>query len=190
MNSGLHERRAEPALADWTRRLAEGDDEAWCWFHQRYYLSLLRYAGMRAGNPSVASEVVQQAYLRIARHIRPFAEEADFWGWLCCVVRCAAVDYGRNVIRRTAFMEKYAHWRAARGDDDAEWHPSGNRASALADEALAKLSPDDAALLRGKYCDGCTTQDLATQLGTTTKTVENRLARLRERLREIILRIR
>lgn len=185
----LHDGRGEPALADWTRRLAEGDEEAWRWFHQRYYLQLLRYASQRSGNPSHASEIVQQGYLRMARHIRPFSNEGDFWNWLCCVVRCAAVDHGRKTSRRLLVMEKFAHWRASQTPDDAQFPTTIPAASALLEEALDNLSRDEAVLLRRKYCDGWSTQDLAAELGTTPKAVESRLARLRERLREIILNI-
>lgn len=174
-------------LDDWTRLLAEGDDAAWRWLHKRYYLPLLRYAAHRSGDPSAASEIVQHAYLRIARHAKPFTQESDFWGWLCCIVRCAAIDHVRRIKRRAALLEKFAHWRAAHADDEAAWHPSNNHT--LTDEALAKLPDADSALLRRKYCDGSTTDELATALGTTSKAVEHRLARLRKRLREIILRI-
>ena len=57
------------------------------------------------------------------------------------------------------------------------------------EEALGKLPGDEAALLRRKYCDGWSTQELASDLGTTPKSIENRLARLRERLRSIILHV-
>lgn len=177
------------ALEGWTRRLAEGEDAAWRWFHERYYFPLLRYAVHRSGNPSASSEIVQQAYLRIARHAKPFAEESDFWNWLCCIVRCTALDHARHVTRRSALMETFAHWRASQSGDEAEWHPANKDTLGLADEALAKLPVEDAALLRGKYCEGNTTGELAAALGTTTKAVEHRLARLREQLREIILRI-
>jgi RNA polymerase sigma factor (sigma-70 family) len=180
---------AERALDDRTRLLADGDDETWRWFHERYYLPLLRYAAHRSGDASAASEIVQHAYLRIARHAKPFAAEQDFWGWLCCVVRCTALDHARHVTRRSALLEKFAHWRASYDGGDAHSHPSSNRALALADEALANLPDDDSALLRRKYCEGSTTDELADELGTTPKAVEHRLARLRERLREIILRI-
>ena len=189
MDSGVNDGPVEPTLADWTRRLAQGDDEAWRWFHQRYYLPLLRYATQRVGNPSNASEIVQQSYLRVARHIRPFAAEGDFWNWLCCVVRCAAVDHGRNASRRLVLLEKLAHWRAAQAPEDAQGPAATQPAAALVEEALGKLPGDEAALLRRKYCDGWSTQELAADIGTTPKTIENRLARLRERLREIILNI-
>lgn len=189
MDSSINKGGVEPSLADWTRRLVQGEDEAWRWFHQRYYVPLLRYASQRTGNPSNASEVVQQGYLRVARHIRPFDDEGDFWNWLCCVVRCAAVDYGRNTSRRMVLLEKLAHWRAAQASEDAPGPASAQPAPALVEEALSRLPSDEAALLRRKYCDGWSTQELAADLGTTPKAIENRLARLRERLREIILRI-
>ena len=181
---------ATPSLPEWTRQLAAGDDAAWDWFHARYYLQLLRYAASRTGNPSAAGDVVQLAYLRIARHVRPFDDEAGFWGWLCCLVRCAAADHGRHITRRALLLEKFAHWRAAQSPEADAPHPSSLDVPALAEEALARLEDDDAALLRRKYYDGCSTAELAAALGATPKAIENRLARLRERLREIILRIR
>ena len=190
MESGRTEQPAERAFSDWTRLLADGDEEAWRWFHARYYLALLRYAAHRSGDASAASEIVQHAYLRIARHAKPFAAERDFSGWLCCVVRCAAMDHVRHIARRSLLAEKFAHWRAAQSGPDAAWQASTNHTAELTDEALAKLPAEDAALLHRKYCDGSTTDELATELGTTAKTIEHRLARLRERLREIILRIR
>jgi hypothetical protein len=83
--------------------------------------------------------------------------------------------------------EKLAHWRAAQAPENAEWPAAAQNASALVEEALGKLPCDEATLLRSKYCDGWSTQELAANLGTTPKAIENRLARLRERLRGILL---
>jgi RNA polymerase sigma factor (sigma-70 family) len=99
------------------------------------------------------------------------------------------VDHGRNASRRLVLMEKFAHWRASQITDDVQSPAAYQPTSALLEEALGQLAEDEAALLRHKYCDGWTTQDLATELGTTSKAVENRLARLRERLRDILLHI-
>lgn len=183
------EQAGEDSLAHWTRLLAEGDEEAWRWFHARHYVTLMRYAAHRSGDPSAASEIVQQAYLRIARHAKPFAEEREFSNWLFCVVRCAASDFTRQRTRRSLLAEKFAHWRNAHSDADAEWHASAKPNAALTEEALAELPPADAELLRRKYGEGLTTDELARDLGTTSKTIEHRLARLRPLLRDIILRL-
>jgi RNA polymerase sigma factor (sigma-70 family) len=178
-----------PVLESWTRLLAEGDEAAWRWFHHRYYFALLRYAAHRSGNASAAAEIVQNAYLRIARHAKPFAVEADLWQWLCCIVRCVALDHLRHVTRRSRLMEKFAHWRDAASGGEPEHCLANHQTRALTDEALEKLPAEDAALLRRKYCEGDTTEELATTLGQTPKAMEHRLARLRGQLRDILLRL-
>lgn len=189
MESSTCELAAGRPFADWTRLLAEGDDEAWRWFHSCYYIALLRYAAQRSGDPSAAPEIVQQAYLRIARHAKPFSTERDFSNWLFCVVRCAAMDHVRHHKRRSLLAEKYAHWRAAQAESDHDLQHSNHQTADLTHEALSKLPPQDAALLRRKYCEGTPTAELALELGTTSKTIEHRLARLRGLLKQIILEI-
>jgi len=177
------------SLAERIRRLAGGDEEVWRSFHQRYYVWLLRLAASRTSDPSAATEIVQQTYLRVVRHLRPFSDESDLRGWLACLVRCVAVDHARHLNRRAILIEKYAHWRAAHVETDGAWQPANDHASALAEEALSRLAEDEARLLRRKYYDGWSVEQLAVDAGTTSKAIENRLARLRQRLRAIILRI-
>jgi len=179
---------AEFSVFNLTRGMRAGNDEAWSEFHRRYYLALLRYAATRSAGSDDAMEIVQQAYLRIARHIKPIKDEAHFWHWLACVVRCAAADHQRGVVRRSILLEKFAHWRQVQQNTAAPLPPSPAEDS-LAHEALTKLSAEDAQLLRLKYYEGWTIDQLAADARTTPKAIENRLARLRQRLREIILKI-
>jgi len=176
------------SLSDLTGRMREGNDEAWHEFHRRYYVALLRYAASRAACPDDAPEIVQQAYLRIARHIKPFADEEDFCYWLMCVVRCVALDHQRGVVRRAGLLEKFALWRELRQNSMAGL-PGAHDENSLAQDALMKLPAEDAQLLRLKYYEGWSVNQIATDASTTPKAIENRLARLRQRLREIILRI-
>ena len=186
--SGTASKQSEHSLSDLTDHMRAGSDEAWSEFHRCYYFALLRYAASRVACPDDAMEIVQQAYLRIARHIKPFTDEADFWRWLACVVHCAVVDHQRGVVRRAVLMEKFALWREVRQSSVAEF-PGAQAVDSLAHDALMKLPTEDAQLLRLKYYEGWSVDQLAAAAGTTPKTVENRLARLRQRLREIILRI-
>ena len=181
-------KQAEFSLSTLTHHMRTGSDTAWREFHRRYYLVLLRYAGSRVPCPDDAREIVQLAYLRIARHIKPFTDETDLWRWLACVVRCVAVDHQRGVLRRAILLEKFAHWREVQQSAAARL-PGAEVSDSLAREALMKLPTDDAQLLRLKYYEGWSVDQLAADAGTTPKTIENRLARVRQRLREIILRI-
>jgi len=140
------------------------------------------------GSANDAADVVQQVYLRVGRHIKPFDDEAPFWRWLLCVARCAAADYRRGVRRRATLLEKFAHWRQDQARDNQA--PSGAPApnEFIGHEALEQLSPEDARILRLKYYEGCTAEEIATHCGATLKAIENRLSRARQRLREIILK--
>ena len=169
-----------------TSRMREGDDEAWLQFHGRYYLSLLRYSASRSGSQDDAAEITQQVYLRVARHIQVFDDEAELWRWLACVARCAAVDYRRGARRRSVLLEKFAHWQEAQitaGSKDQ------GHMDSLAGEALASLPEEEARLLRLKYYDGWSVEQIASQTDSTPKAIENRLGRIRQRLRNIILRM-
>jgi RNA polymerase sigma-70 factor (ECF subfamily) len=172
-----------------TRQMKEGSDEGWREFHRRYYLALLRYAASVTGKTDEAADVVQQVYLRIGRHIKEFQDEEAFWRWLACVVRCAAVDHRRGVHRRAVLLERFAHWTEAQQQAPSPYAESGSRAS-LGLEALEQLPLEEARLIRWKYYEGWTVEEIARETGVTEKTIENRIARLRERLREIIATIK
>ncbi len=180
--------QAEVPLSALTSRMRDGCDASWREFHRRYYLALLRYTASRATLPDDADDILQQAYLRVARHLKPFREETDFWRWLLCVVRCTILDHQRGIRRRALLLEKFAHWHAAQHRAPTE-PPGLAAANSALIEALSRLPAEDAQLLRSKYCDGWSTQQLAAEANTTPKAIENRLARIRQRLRENLLRI-
>lgn len=171
-----------------TRQMRDGSDEAWRAFHGQFYLGLLRLAAHRLATPDDALDVMQQVYLRLARHIQVFHDESEFRHWLACVLRCALVDHQRGIRRRAFLLERFAHWQEAQRTTAAPFADLPGTGSATAD-ALAQLSVDEADLLKLKYYEGWSVEQLAVQTGATPKAVENRLARARQRLREVILRI-
>ncbi len=171
-----------------TRQMRDGSDEAWRAFHARFYLGLLRLAARRLPAPDDAFDVMQQVYLRLARHIKVFHDETEFRHWLACVLRCALVDHQRGIRRRAFLLERFAHWQEAQRHPAAPFADLPAAGSVTAD-ALAQLSADEADLLKLKYYEGLSVEQLAAQTGATPKAVENRLARARQRLREVILRM-
>ena len=170
----------EKDIEEMTRGMRAGDAAAWNEFHRRYYLALLRAAAAR-GNSLDSESIVQSAYLRVARHIKPFRREEDFWRWLCCLVRCAAADLRRERTRSNLLLERFRIWTElwiARHRSV----PHSDLADSL-DEAMHALDENDAALLRRKYCEGWSTAELARENDCTEKSIEARLARLRAGLK-------
>lgn len=188
VNAAAYPARMEPLpasspLRDLTGGLARGDDAAWTEFHRSYGPGIFRHLlAETRGDHDLASEALQQTYLRIARHARPVDAAPMFASWLRVVTRTALHDCRR---RRRTF------WDLLRNRDAAPPEPSDAADdSALVtalDAALAQLSASDRALLEQKYFAGRDVRTLAAQLDLSPKAVESRLTRARAALRRLLV---
>ncbi len=168
-----------------TQALSEGDEAAWRDFHAAYAPRLLRYLLVVCqGREENAREALQQTFIRAVRYIRPCHTEAELWGWLTLLARCAAADLGRRERRYLGFLTR---WLPQQSDPlPAPPDPEGRLQDALATE-LAALPAAERELLERKYLGGAAVRKLAATLGTSEKAVESRLTRARQRLKTAIL---
>ncbi len=191
LNAATCPARMEPAAApsalrEFTTSLARGDDAAWAQFHRDYGPGIFRQLlAETRGDHDLASEALQQTYLRVARHARACDSAPMFAGWLRVVARSALNDCRR---RRRTFWDLLRN-RDAASEDTADAAGSAHEAalaSAL-DSALAQLDPSDRALLEGKYFSGLDVRTLAARLALSPKAVESRLTRARSELRRLLI---
>ncbi len=173
---------ASSGVADLTRRLAKGDEEAFREFHAAYFSRLHHFLlVVTRGDEAQAQEALQETFLRVARSSRVFESEEFFWSWLRAVARNIARDANRKQRRYWSLLERFTH----------QSQPSPVHEASLADlleESVAELDSDERRLIEGKYLQGETVRELSAQAGLTEKAVESRLLRLRRNLRESILR--
>jgi RNA polymerase sigma-70 factor (ECF subfamily) len=173
-----------PAVVALTTALARGDESAFRDFHSAYAGRMLRYAlTVTHGEFLLAEEAVQLALVRIASKVRRFETEDAFWAWLARVVRSCVIDSARRQARYAAVLERLR----AHPDTEASSREIDNSFSEHLVAALATLPPADRELLRAKYDDRESIAELAAGSGCTPKAIESRLARLRQRLRELVL---
>ncbi len=169
-----------------TRGLAGADDGAFREFHTRYFDRLYRFLLVVArGQEDEAREALQQTLVRVARYARVFNSEEAFWAWLKAVARSAARDAGRKRSRYEQLLRAFA-WRR---ECEADPAPDGSAyLESLLEENLARLSIFDRRMLEAKYIEGFSVKDLAADAGLSEKAVESRLTRLRQQVRESLLR--
>jgi RNA polymerase sigma factor (sigma-70 family) len=174
-------------IARLTRRLANGEEEAFREFHARYFDRLYQFLlAVTGGQEHEAQDALQQTLLRVARYAREHGSEEVFWSWLKMVARSAARDGGRKQRRYAALLEKFAlRWRQQPPQPDAR---EEERLRAAVEESLKELEAEDRELIEGKYVDGTTVKELSARGGMTEKAVESRLWRLRRELRERMLK--
>jgi RNA polymerase sigma factor (sigma-70 family) len=177
---------AEPeshSLRQLTEGLARGDDLAWERFHRDFGPMLFRQLlAATRGEHDLASEALQQAYLRIARHARPCDSTPMFSAWLRIVARSALNDCLR---KRRSFWQLLQRRHADPADKQASECDEAALFTAL-DTALGQLADADRVLLESKYIDGDDVRTIAARLALSPKAAESRLTRARAELRRLL----
>ena len=85
-------------------------------------------------------------------------------------------------------LEKYAHWKEIQHINTGQGADSPSAISLALEACLDQLTCDDRRLLEGKYVECLTYRELAQIFQITEKAIENRLTRVRRKLRECILK--
>jgi len=170
-------------LGELTANLAAGSDAAWSQFHRDHGPGIFRQLlAASRGDHHLASEALQQTYLRVAKNVKTCDSEAMFSGWLRIVARSALND----CLRRRWSWGKLLNRRAVEPEG-----PEGQTADEVSllsalDSALAQIAPEDRALLKSKYFAGADVNSIAEQLSISPKAAESRLTRARSQLRRLL----
>lgn len=171
----------EGPLRTLTSGLARGDDAAWAQFHRNYGPSVFRQLlAATRGDHDLASEALQQTYLRVARSVRPCDSETRFVGWLRVVARSVLRDCWR---RRRSFWQMLQRRHADPSGEAIFSSGEEDRILRCLDVALLELDAEDRALLEAKYFSGHDVRTLAEKLMISPKAAESRLTRARAELR-------
>jgi RNA polymerase sigma-70 factor, ECF subfamily len=177
---------ARSPLLELTNAMARGDDAAWARFHREYGPGIFRQLlAATRGDHDLASEALQQSYLRVARHVRETDSEAMFAGWLRVVARSTLQDCWR---RRRSFWQMLQRSHA---DPSAaalfQCEAAEDHLLACLDAALSQLAERDRTLLEAKYFSGTDVRTLAEKLSISPKAAESRLTRARAELRRRLI---
>ncbi|CAN5438446.1 hypothetical protein BH23VER1_BH23VER1_25840 [soil metagenome] len=165
-----------------TRLLADGNEAAWREFFELRHRRVRAYVSVVwRGSETAVDDIVQETFIRAAKHMRVFPNEEALWGWLTTLARSATADAGRRQGRFRRFLEQFGRERAP---SEPPQHGPPDGAGIMA--AMAILPDDVARLLRWKYEDGRSIASIAAELSISTKAAESRLTRARKSLRKIL----
>src|SRR5262245_33589154 len=155
-----------------------GDENAWRTLYDDSYAALDAFVLWRSGGlRDLADEIVQETWLTAVRRIRDFKpEQAVFVTWL----RGIAANLIRNHLRRQ--RPPLAISRTSRDQDDRR-----EQAEHIA-QALTELPERYESVLRAKYIDQESVQEIACAWNESRKAIESLLTRARQALREVLER--
>lgn len=167
-----------------TLAVRRGDAEAFARFYDRYSFRLYRFLlGLTRGDEGEAREVCQAAFIKAAKRFPVCDEERTLWAWLASVARNAFIDHYRARRRRSRLVSL----EEAPALLAAEERPPALLSEILR-EALAALPAEERELMQAAYIDARPVGDLAEAAGQTYKAMEGRLARLRHKLKDQLLK--
>lgn len=138
-----------------------------------YENTLYRAALAILGDPQEAEDVVQEAFLRLWEKNPAFESPAHQRSWLLKVT----VNGCKSRLR--------APWRR-RTAPLLESYPAADPEEQAVLEVIQSLPPKDRAALHLYYYEGYQTTEIAAMTGWREGTVRSRLARARDKLRELL----
>jgi RNA polymerase sigma-70 factor (ECF subfamily) len=173
-----------PDIQALTRAVRRGDADAFSRFYDLYSFRLYKFLLVLArGDENEAREACQALFIKLAKRCDVFEDERRLWAWLCVLAKNTFVDQCRSRRRLNRFVSL----------DDLCAEPNDNltpehRLGEMLREALAALPSDERELIQAAYVDKRPLRELADEAGQTYKAVESRLGRLRQKLKQQLLK--
>lgn len=179
---------ASPDLAALSRAIARGDEAALAALYELWFDRALSLAGAATRRTPLSSEaarldIVQDAFIRVIRTIRPMATSQDVERWLARIIKTTALDHMRRESRRLARERR-------RPTDHAPPPPTDpNDAADLAERIawlrarLEDLTEEERSLLGLRFGHGSTLDEAGAAAGITGHAAHGRLRRALDKLR-------
>ena len=176
------------AERDLVLRVQSGDEPALAEFFDRYFDALYRFVYHRVGrNHHDAEDLAQEVFLAAVKDIGTYAGTSNLFGWLAGIARRRLSRFYRRKKRgrlEMALEEADAHLQdsiekiasADLPDDVCE----SKEVQELVDAVLSGLPPRYGRILRMKYADGLSVDDIARREQASFKAIESALTRARE----------
>jgi RNA polymerase sigma-70 factor (ECF subfamily) len=154
-----------------------GDEAAFAELVATYHADMARVAFIACGDPELAADAVQSAWLVAWRKLHSLRDPDRVRPWLLSVT----ANEARQLLRRRhgPVVEIDVDVAADRRAD-----PSAGIERLDLRRALAHLSPDDRALVAMHYVIDLSSDELGAAVGTSSSAARMRLSRIVDRLRK------
>jgi RNA polymerase sigma-70 factor (ECF subfamily) len=170
------------ADGDLVSQAAAGDEAAFTRIVAAHHDDMLRVSFVVCGDAHLAEEAVAAAWVIAWRKLGDLREPARLRPWLVSI----AVNEARQVVRRRRRDRGHGVLELAVADADVDAaadDPTARATDIDLVNALARLDPEDRALLALRYVAGFDATELARATGRSPSGTRARLARLLDRLR-------
>ncbi len=179
---------------DLVHRAAQGDVRAFRELVQRHQRRATAVAAGIVRNHEDARDVVQDAFVRVHKHLGDFAGQASFATWLYRIVVNLAIDHiRRRAPGQAVELDEYTNLESApdellpyRSDADPFVALSRRRLVSVMQDALDSLPPYHRAVILLRELEGMSYEEIATTMRISRGTVMSRLFYARRKMQTML----
>lgn len=174
----------EPAVIHLIEQCKKGEPKAqrevYAKFSPMMFAVSVRYTNSRTD----AEDVLQEAWIKVFRHINSFSEHNSFEGWLRRIVVNTAITHYRRS-QKHQFQMDVDELHAT--PQDLEAFKEVEFTKEEIELAIAQLPPGYGMVFKMYVIDGFKHKEIAEQLGIDTNTSKSQLSRARKYLQEVLI---
>jgi RNA polymerase sigma-70 factor (ECF subfamily) len=165
------------------KRAQEGDLDAFGQVALQHERSLFAHLYRMTRNADIAEDLAQEALLKAYRKLGSYRPTMPFRHWLLRIATHLAIDeFRRQARERKALESEAVSWIEASRQSERGESPDREAVS----DALAQMSPADAAVLNLRYGEELAVIDIAGIVGKSAGAVKVMLHRARARLKQLL----
>lgn len=190
LGAKTHTELDEPALI---RAAQAGDQYAFERLVRAYDQSVLRLALNLLRSPEDASDVYQEAFLRVYRNLHSFRFDCSFHTWLYRIVTNLCLDHMRKrKVRReestaldgeTGGLDRLEILAEHRAEGDPQRSLMSRQTNERIHSALGSLTPRERLVFEMRHFQGMRLRAIGEVLGTTEEAAKNCLFRATQKMR-------
>ncbi len=166
-------------------RMAEGDEEAFRFFFEKYYTDLCNFVNIYLNDPITAEDLVQDIYVYFWNKKENIRIETSVKSYLLKASKNKSLNYLRNEKNRLAIHEKLAN-ESATSCEIPEDREDNFRKQAIIEKAVARLPEKCREIYILSKEKKLTYNEISKELGISVKTVENQMGNALKKLREFL----
>lgn len=169
------------------KKLKEGSEEAFLELFEQYKARILSVVYRIVGNTTEGEDVVQEVFIKAYKNIGSFHFKSTFYTWLYRIAVNAAIDYKKKFQPQGIVSIHCRDGKVQEIPSPAESPDRGPQQKEMAlilREALDQLTEKHKTILILREFEGLSYEEIAEVLDCSKGTVESRLFRARNRLRE------
>lgn len=179
---------------DLVRRIQAGDQDAFRELFDRYHRRCYAVALGVVKNPHDALDVVQEAFIKVHRHIANFQGSSSVYTWLYRIVMNLSIDHVRKAKKTMEFDEQGPRDATAEGSDLLPRVVESNpRKTVVRKEmsqhiqaALGQLPEHHRQVIVLREFEGCSYEEIAKVLKVPKGTVMSRLFHARRKMQDAL----